>query len=137
MQPVTSPSQLLERFLEAVYDVPISDDSKAEVVINLAKMWGLDDLALKQALAEKIGSEAADHPYFHWSPRPRFSVGDGVRVIDGAPQALGHSGRVTAIDSPKQYGVRGMSRGYFFTVVLDDQPGPWGFREEQLEPHQL
>lgn len=128
-----NPTQLLSRFIEAVLDVAISDEAKAEVVINLAKAWGIDDLPLKQELHRRVGPEAADHPYFHWLPRPRFPVGTPVRVVSGAPQALGRRGRVTALEDPRRHGVRGMARGFFYTIVLDDAPDPWGFREEQLE----
>ena len=131
--PQNDPQDLLKKFCECVWDVAIADDEKAEIVINLAKAWSIDDHAIKQALFSRIGPDAAEHPYFHWQPRPRYHVGETVRVIDGAPQALGQSGRVTAIDSPKRLGVRGMARNFFYTVVLDMSPEPWGFREEQLE----
>lgn len=133
----TDPSELLNRFIDCVTDIEVSVENKAEAVINLAKAWDLDDEPLRHALQKRMGPEAVDHPYFHWRPRPRFMVGDGVRVVDGAPQALGRKGRVTAIDDPRRLGARGMSRAHFFTVVLDDSPEPWGFREEQLEEAKL
>jgi hypothetical protein len=129
-----SPEQLIVRFVDAVRDVVISTEDKAEVVINLAKASGIDDMLLKQVLQRELGPEASDHPYFHWQPRARFDVGAWVRVVDGAPQALGRRGRVSGVENPRKHGVRGMSRGFFFTVVLEDSPDPWGFREEQLEP---
>lgn len=131
------PQALLKVFLDAVVEVTCDVDDKAEVVINLAKRWALDDDTIKAALRERLGDKAADHPYFHWNPRPQFSVGDGVRVIDGAPQALGHKGRVTAIDTPRRLGARGMARSFFYTVVLDSSRDPWGFTEEQLEQTKL
>lgn len=129
------PHMLLGRFLDAVEEVEIPVESKAEVVINLGKMWGLDDLLLRQELGRRLGPEAADHPYFHWEPRPRFFVGSTVRVVSGAPQALGRIGRVTAVEDPRRHGVRGMGKGFFYTVVLDGRAEEWGFREEQLEEH--
>ncbi len=129
------PQTLLKRFADSVWDVAISDENKAEIVINLGKMWNIDDQALKKTLFARIGPDAAEHPYFFWQPRPDYNIGQTVRVIDGAPAALGQTGRVTAIDSPKRLGVRGMARSFFYTVVLDSSPDPWGFREEQLESY--
>ncbi|MCP4503579.1 MAG: hypothetical protein GY822_26910 [Deltaproteobacteria bacterium] len=128
---------LLKTFVECVKGVTMDVDDKAEVVINLAKAWALDDKTIQHALRERLGDKAADHPYFYWKPSPVFSVGAGVRVIDGAPQAQGQRGRVTAIDTPRRLGARGMSRSFFYTVVLDQSAEPWGFKEEQLEPWKL
>lgn len=114
-------------------DVEIPHDAKAEVVINLAKAWGIGDGLIRQELSRRFGPDAADHAYFHWTPRPRFPVGTSVRVVAGAPQVLGQSGRVTALDDPKMQGVRGMGRGFYYTVVFHDAPDAWGFQEEQLE----
>lgn len=127
------PEVLLGRFIDAVRDVVAADDQKAEVVINLAKSFGLDDHLLRRELLRAFGPEAADHPYFHWQPRARYHVGTPVRVVDGAPQALGRRGRVTAVENPRAFGVRGMAKGFFYTVVLEGSFDPWGFREEQLE----
>lgn len=127
------PKALLKNYCDCVWDVDITDDAKAEIVINLAKSSSIDDHVIKQTLFTRIGPDAAEHPYFHWQPRPRYHVGETIRIIDGAPQALGQTGRVTAVDSPKRLGVRGMARSFFYTVVLDMSPEPWGFREEQME----
>lgn len=129
-----TPEGLLRRFLDAVRDVAMGDEQKAEVVINLAKSFGLDDVLVRQQLLRAFGPEAADHPYFHWQPRARFGVGAWVRVVDGAPQALGRRGRITLVQNPRSFGVRGMAKGFFYTVSLEGSPDPWGFREEQLEP---
>lgn len=127
------PEALLARFIEAVRDVLMGEEQRAEVVINLAKSYGLDDVLLRQALLRSFGPEAADHPYFHWQPRARYAVGTWIRVVDGAAQALGKKGRITALDNPRRHGVRGMAKGFFYTVVLEGSPDAWGFREEQLE----
>lgn len=127
------PDQLMNRFVDAVFDVAISDDAKAEIVINLAKTWGLDDGLLKRTLQKRFDPETADHAYFHWRPSPRYDLGAWVRVVDGAPQALGRRGRVTQIENPRRLGVRGMARSFFYTVTFEDAPDPWGFHEEQLE----
>lgn len=124
---------LLAKFVAAVRDVGISVDAKAEVVINLAKAWGIDDGALRQRLVLAFGPDAGEHAYFYWQPRPRLAVGQRVRVVDGAPQALGRYGMVRAIEDPRRHGVVGMSKGYFVTIVLDGEQDPWGFREDQLE----
>lgn len=128
-----TPDALLGRFLDAVRDVVMSEEHKAEVVINLAKAWGLDDVPLRQALARAFGPEGAEHPYFYWQPRARFDVGSWIRVVDGAPQALGRKGRIKLVEHPKRHGVRGMAKGFFYTVVLEGSVDTWGFREEQLE----
>jgi len=127
------PEQLLNHYVDMVFDVAISDDAKTEIVINLAKAAGLDDQPLKRVLQRRFDQAAADHPYFHWKPQPRFPLGEWVRIVDGAPQALGRRGRVTQIENPRRLGVRGMAREFFYTVTFEDAPDPWGFREEQLE----
>jgi len=126
--------QLVGRFIEAVEDVLIPDEAKAEVVINLAKAWGVDDEPLRQCVRRSLGEEAADHPYFFWKPNPRFTVGQRIRVVDGAPQVVGHTGRIDTVDNPRKHGARGMSKGCYYSVILDGGRDPWGFREEQLEP---
>lgn len=128
-----SPDELLSRFLDAVAEVSVDAEHKAEVVINLGKRWGLADEVIKRGLAQRFGDEATEHAYFYWQPRARWGVGTVVRVVDGAPQALGKTGRVQAVDDPRRHGVRGMTRGHFFTVILDDDGESWGFREDQLE----
>lgn len=128
-----TPETLLGRFIDAVRDVVAADEQKAEIVINLAKGFGLDDVLLRRELQRAFGAEAADHPYFHWQPRARYDVGAWIRVVDGAPQALGRKGRITAVENPRSHGVRGMAKGFFYTVVLEGSLDPWGFREEQLE----
>jgi hypothetical protein len=126
-------AQLLERFCDAVDDVTANDEAKAEVVINLARAWGLDDVPIQRVIQRRLGAEAADHPYFHWQPRARYEVGAWIRVVDGAPQVLGKRGQITSIEHPKRLGVRGMARGFFYNVAMEGSPDPWGFREEQLE----
>jgi hypothetical protein len=127
------PQTLLATYLDAVADVEIVTEHKVEIVINLAKSAGLADAPLKAALRQRLGDEALEHPYFYWQPRPRWVVGASVRVIDGAPMALGKTGRVEGIEDPRRHGVRGMTRSHVFTVILDDDGERWGFSEEQLE----
>jgi hypothetical protein len=127
------PQALLATYLDAVADVEIVTEHKVEVVINLAKAAGLSDPLLKAGLRQRLGEEALEHPYFYWQPRPRWHVGASVRVIDGAPMALGKTGRIEGIDDPRRHGVRGMTKGYVFTVILDDDGERWGFHEDQLE----
>lgn len=130
----TGPTELLESFLSAVVDVAgMSAEQKAEVVINLAKPAGVDDATLRDALLRGLGPDAVEHPYFYWTPRPRFSPGEAVRVVVGAPQALGRRGRVAAVEDVRRYGVRGMARATTYTVLLEGFADPWGFREDQLE----
>lgn len=128
-----APEALLGRFIDAVRDVPMGEEQRAEVVINLAKSYGIDDVLIRQALQRSFGAEAADHPYFYWQPRARYGVGAWIRVVDGAAQALGRKGRITVIENPRRHGVRGMAKGFFYTVVLEGGADAWGFREEQLE----
>lgn len=130
---VRDPEQLLNHYIDVVFDVAIPDDAKAEIVINLAKAAGLDDQPLQRVLQRRFDPSAADHPYFHWRPLPRFELGSWVRVVDGAPQAVGRRGRVTEFENPRRLGVRGMSREFFYTVTFEDSPDPWGFKEMQLE----
>lgn len=132
---MSDPARILDGFIDAVLDVDIAPEHKAEVVINLAKAAGLADGLIKQGLSRRLGEEALEHPYFFWQPRPRFGAGASVRVIDGAPMVLGKSGRVEAIEDPRVHGVRGMTRSHVYTVILDDDGERWGFREEQLEAH--
>lgn len=127
------PRTLLAGYLDAVAEVEIATEHKVEIVINLAKAAGLADAVLKRGLQQRFGEEALEHPYFFWQPRPRWSVGASVRVIDGAPMALGKTGRIESIDDPRRHGVRGMTKGHAFTVILDDDGERWGFAEEQLE----
>ena len=124
---------LVGKFIDAVKDVSISIEAKAEIVINLATAWGVDDPLIREALRQALGDEAAEHPYFFWRPAPKWAVGQRVRVVDGAPQVVGHTGAITAVDDAKRYGVRGMSRLQSYSVVLDGGRDPWGFRENQLE----
>lgn len=132
----TTPIELLRTYLDAVAEVDCSVEAKAEVVINLAKRAQIADAPLKQALAARLGSEAAEHPYFFWRPSPRFGVGETVRVVDGAPQILGKIGRITEVEDLRSHGARGMTLAQNVTVVFAESPDPWGFREEQLEPWQ-
>ena len=125
--------QIVGRFIEAVEDVMIPDDAKAEIVINLAKGWGVPDAPLRQSLRRAFGETGADHPYFFWTPSPRYTVGQRVRIVDGAPQVLGHTGAIVEVTNPKKYGARGMSKGHYYSVVLDGGREPWGFQEQQLE----
>ena len=128
-----SPPELFDIFFDSVEETQVPVEAKAEIVINLAKSFGLADPVIRDKLRARLGIAAADHPYFHWRPRPRFLVGSRVRVIDGAPQVLGHVGEVQSIEDPRRLGVRGMSKAHAYSVVFDDQASPWGFREEQLE----
>jgi len=124
---------LLSRFIKAVKDVPIAEEEKAEVVINLAKSWGIDDVPLRQKLRVALSERAADHAYFFWEPQTRFKAGDRVRVIEGAAFLLGRWGHILKLSDPRRYGVCGMSRGISYSVVLEGEKKTWGFGEHQLE----
>ena len=124
---------LLTRFIEATSGVQLSDEDRAEVVINLAKQWDIDDGPLRQTLRTQISENAANHPYFYWIPAARFKVGGRIRVIDGAIHLLGKSGHIKALSDPRRFGVLGMARPLAYSVVLDGQSQTWGFREDQLE----